>query len=78
MARPATATTAARLATVFQASGCDFSWSILTARFGLPAAAGLSLLVTNQASALGNLRESAYTPVWAVSRPDSTAAANAA
>src|SRR5271169_1140630 len=50
MAMPATATTAARLATVFQASGCDFSSSILTARDGLPGAAGLSLMVTKQAS----------------------------
>ena len=29
---------AARVATVFQASGCDFSWSILAARDGLPGA----------------------------------------
>src|ERR1700751_782997 len=53
MARPATATTAARLATVFQASGCDFSSSILTARGGLPGAAGLSLMVTKRASGSG-------------------------
>ena len=36
MARPATTAIAARLATVFQASGFDFSSSILAARDGLP------------------------------------------
>ena len=35
---PAITATAARLATVFQASGCDFSSSILAARDGLPGA----------------------------------------
>jgi hypothetical protein len=46
MAMPATAAVAARLATVFQASGCDFSCSILTARDGLPVDVGSSLVVT--------------------------------
>src|SRR5271165_1993947 len=58
MATPATATTTARLATVFQASGCDFSSSILTARDGLPVAVGLSFTVTKQTSGL----EKAPTP----------------
>jgi hypothetical protein len=40
---PVTATTAARLATVFQASGCDFSVSILAARDGESEAADPSL-----------------------------------
>jgi hypothetical protein len=33
---PATTAIAARLTTVFQASGCDFSWSIRAARGCLP------------------------------------------
>ncbi len=41
-------TTTARLATVFHASGCDFSVSILTARDGLPGATDRSLTVSAQ------------------------------
>jgi hypothetical protein len=40
MAMPAMTTTTARLTTAFQASGCDFSRSILTARDGLVEVAG--------------------------------------
>jgi len=44
METPAMTTTAARLTTVFHASGCDFSVSILTARDGLPEVTDRSLI----------------------------------
>ncbi len=44
----ATTTTAARLATAFHASGCDFSLSILTASDGLPEVTDWSLTTSAQ------------------------------